>query len=149
LPVQVRVTVIVLMRVSVLVQVRVAVFVLIIVRMVVIVMMVMMSFIVRRVFDRGAQTADEEAQANDENERAGDETEYRKESLRHDVLRGEERHESEREDADGVCDGDGQTEKDCVAGSPARADQVSADDGFAVTGRESVDSAERNGNEQP
>ena len=144
----------VLMRVSVLVQMRMAVFVFIIVRMVVIVMsvivmMVMMSFIVRRVFDRGAQTADEEAQADDENERAGDETEHGKESFRHDVLRGEECHESEREDADGVCDGDGQTEKDCVAGSPARADQISADDGFAVTGRERVDSAERNCNEQP
>src|SRR5437764_12031128 len=117
----------VLMRVSVLVQMRMAVFVFIIVRMVVIVMsvivmMVMMSFIVRRVFDRGAQTANEEAQANDENERAGDETKHRKESLRHDVLRGKECHESERDDAAGVCDGDGQTEKDCVAGSPARAD---------------------------
>src|SRR2546430_4717254 len=117
----------VLVRVSVLVQVRVAAFVLIIARMVVIVMsvsvmMVMMNFIVRRVFDCGAQTADEEAQANDENERAGDETEHRKESLRHDVLRSEERHEAEREDADSVRDGDGQTEKDCVAGSPARAD---------------------------
>ena len=70
------------------------------------------------------------------------------EALGQDVLRQEERHQPQREDADRVGDRDGQAEGDGVAGRAARADQVGGDDGLAVAGRERVRGAEAEGDQQ-
>ena len=77
----------------------------------------MLCLMPRRSFERKAQATNEEAQADDEHNRAGDEAEDRKEFFRHDRPRSEERHESERENAERVRDCDRQAEEDGVTGS--------------------------------
>ena len=69
-----------------------------------------------------------------DDEDAGSEAEPGEKLLRYDIARGEERDQSEREDARRVGNRHRRSEKEGVASGAAGADEISADDGLAVTG---------------
>ncbi len=114
----------------------------------VIVMMVIMRVIVSSVAEGRAQPINKQAQADDDDYPAGDKAKDGKESFGNDVLRGEQCHQAEREDACCVRNRHREAEKSRVLPRAARADQVRADHGFAVTGRERMRRTERRGDEQ-
>lgn len=121
-----------------------AVMMMMIVVMIVIVMMIMivaMSVMMRDMrgeSQSGAQPSRKLAQPDANYNCAANEAQRGKEFFRQDLLRAGECHNAEREDAGGVRDSYGQTEKGGVLRRAARTDQIGSDDSFTVPGRHRV-----------
>ena len=87
------------------------------------------------------RTGEEDGRPDADDEQAGDQGQPRIERLGDDEAREQQRHEAEREDADGVRDGHDPTEQDGVDRPPLGADEIAGDDRLPVPGRQRVRSA--------
>ncbi len=81
-------------------------------------------------------------------QRGGDQVDPGEEVLREDVAGREERHQAERDHADGVGDGHEQAQQQGVAGGAARPHQVRRHHRLAVAGRQGVQGAPAHGQQQ-
>src|SRR5215212_6683083 len=98
-----------------------------------------------RIPERRTQPSYEKVQAYREDYRARHHAQYGKQLFGDHVLRREERHESERKDAERVSDSYSQSQKCRVAGRASGADKVRAYDGLSVSGRERVQGPKHRG----
>ena len=95
-------------------------------------MSVMRGFWRRPSQDEAAESFDKEAEPNRKDNCSRDDAENRKQLLRQDVLRREERHNAERKDTRRVSNGDCQSEKGSMLEGPSRSHEIGPDNGFAV-----------------